>query len=149
MGFVNTFFNFLRKSRRLKEISTSLSEPFYFENLKSLPESNKNQPIDDLIQLCLSYELNVKLVKKYNASENGLKRIYYILTLNGAGTYVKGNLVAASSLVYPIPLTFLLQHYQNGKFRVKDWDDNVSSLFISDRLLEYFKTSRASVLGYD
>lgn len=149
MGFINNLLSSFKKSKKLRQISNELSKPTDYSNLSSLVASSKNAPIDKLIELCLSDELNVETLKKYSADSDSLKEIYDKLTINGAGQYIKGHLVSASSLVFPTTLTFLLHHFKNGKFQVNDWDDYNSSLFIADRLLKYFKTNKLSELTYN
>lgn len=149
MGFINNILSSFKKSKKLRQISIELSKPTDYSSLSSLTKSSKNGPIDKLIELSLSDELNVELLKKHCADKNTLKEIYDKLTLNGAGQNVKGHLVSASSIVYPETLTFLLHHFKNGEFQVNDWDDYNSSLFITDRLLKYFKTNKLSELTYN
>lgn len=146
MGFINNLLSSYKKSKKLRQISNELSKPTDYSSLSSLVASSKNQSIDKLIELCLSDELNVEILKRYNADNDSLKEIYDKLTLNGAGQYVKGHLVSASSIVYPTTLTFLLHHFKNGEFQVNDWNDYNSSLYITDRLLKYFKTNKLSDL---
>jgi hypothetical protein len=149
MGFINNLLHSFKKSKKLRQISIDLSKPTDYTNLSSLMASSKNDPIEKLIELCLSDELNVELLEKYGVDNNTLKEIYDKLTLNGAGQYVKGHLVSASSIIYPTTLTFLLHHFKNGEFQVNDWDDYNSTLFITDRLLRYFKTNKLKELTYD
>ena len=149
MGFISNLLSSFKKSKKLRQISNDLSKPIDYSDLSSLVASSKNEPVDRLIELCLSDELNVELIKKYGAEKNTLKELYHKLTINGAGQFIKGHLVSASSLVYPATLTFLLHHFENGKFQVNDWDDYNSSLFVVNRLLNYFKTNKISELTYN
>ena len=127
MGLINTLKSF-RKSWELRKISKSLSKR----------DSDEERYLDDLVSLIYSEEYIADFLFESGFSQKTLKDIYYKLDANGAGQYADGHFVSASSLVYGQTLLFILDHYIDGKFFIKDYDEYNSTIFITNRLVEYF-----------
>lgn len=102
-------------------------------------KSEKVDVIDELLALAESDENTQKIINEYSANRDILRKIYNKLVLTGAGQFVKGHYVAASSLVYPQTLRFLLRYFNGKNFSVNDWTERESEIFIAFRLIEYFK----------
>ena len=131
-------FQSFKKSRQLKEVSTKLSKPLDTSDIFKSIRGRKDALIE-LIDIAESDE-NVKAaMNEYHADRQTLNKLYDKLALVGAGQYAGGHYVAASSLVYPSTLKYLLEHFNNGIFSIKNWDDNNSSIHIAYRLIEYFE----------
>jgi len=84
--------------------------------------------LESLLDLCERDKYLIQIIKQYGIDRTGLKKIYKELLENGAGQWIKGHWVAASSLVFGGPLEYLLKNYNK-----KSWTD------ISWRLIEYFE----------
>lgn len=134
------------KSKRLKKVSKKLAEPLKIQDALKVT-LNKNQMdnyLDELIDIAESDKYVKMVMNKYNAERKTLKELYSKLTLVGAGQYARGHYVAASSLVYPLTLKFLLEHFDGENLSINNWDANNSALYIADRLIEYFDKGRIS-----
>ncbi|MEX0980689.1 MAG: hypothetical protein WDZ47_01245 [Bacteroidales bacterium] len=118
----------------------------YKAELKS--DEVENDVIDELIDLALSDEYICRIVDEYQADRAILMDIYDKLLLAGAGQYSKGHFVAASSLVYPMTLKFILENYQRGQFFIKGLDNKNSSMFIAYLLIKYFANNETGEVSY-
>ncbi|MEZ4888029.1 MAG: hypothetical protein R3E32_25100 [Chitinophagales bacterium] len=128
------------KSFRLRNISKKLAQP--------RNKNEKNDFLDELINIGESDEY-VKLVcSEFGANRSTLKEIYSLLLRAGAGQYAGGHYVAASSLVYPLTLKFLLENYDGKQFSIDNWSSYNSLLFIANRLIEYFENREMSEVKY-
>ena len=127
MGLINTIRSF-KKSWYLQRISRSLSKR----------DLNEEKYLDELLSLIYSEDYLKTFLFESGVSNTTLKNIYYKLDSNGTGQFVDGHFVSASSLVYGQTLLFILDHYIDGKFFIKDYDEYNSTIFITSRLVEYF-----------
>lgn len=138
MGFLNTLRSF-KKSWNLQRISRSLSKR----------DLNEEKYLDKLVSLIYSEEYIKTFLFESGVSPTTLKNIYYKLDANGAGQFVDGHYVSASSLVYGQTLIFILDHYIDDKFFIKNQDEYNSTLFIVNRLVEYFKNKETGPVIYN
>lgn len=67
-----------------------------------------------LIELCLADPTQKATLQEFGASREALAMLFDKLWAEGAGQWRGGHLVAASALVYPHTLRFLLQHRTGG-----------------------------------
>ena len=111
--------------------------------------NSQDKALNNLIRLCKDDENVSYVINKYSVTDKKLKDLYYILTTNGAEQYARGHLVAASSLACAYTLKFLLDHFDGEYFTINNKDKYNSSLFISDRLTQYFeKSEHGEILSY-
>lgn len=136
MSIIN-FYRSIIKSAKLKKISFRLSS------------SGDEKDLDNLIQLCYSDKYLNIFLKDSGIKPSTLKAIYHKLIMSGAGQFADGHYVAASSLVYAQTLVFILDHYLDGKFIVKDYDDYDSSLFVVNKLVMYFQNKETGEIIYN
>lgn len=122
-------------------IKTGYSFVDLYKTEPSLNDTEKGA-VDELIDLAESDEYVRIVMDEYGANRQTLKELYNRLVLVGAGQYAKGHYVAASSLVYPLTLKFLLEHFDGKKFSINNWDDNNSAMYIANRLIDYFKKNK-------
>lgn len=133
-------FQSLRKSRRLWKVSKRLNKSFDpAELLRGKASSEKEGAFEELLDICACDDLVRFVMTRYEADNNTLRDLFDKLCRNGAGVLVGGHYVAASSLAFPLPLKFLLEHYREGAFVIRDYDDHDSSLFVANRLVQYFE----------
>jgi hypothetical protein len=111
--------------------------------------SNQEKLITELIKLAKIDDNVAAVIEKMGATDRDLQDIYHMLQSNGAGQYASGHYVAASSLVYWQPLYFLLYHFDKGQFKIKDYDNRNSQLFIANRLIEYFQNGETGDVRFD
>lgn len=137
MGFLNIIRSF-KKSRNLQRISTSLSKR----------DLNKEKFLDELLSLIYSEDYIKNFLFESGVSNTTLKNIFYKLDANGAGQFVDGHFVSASSLVYGQTLMFVLDHYIDDKFFIRDYDEYNSTLYITNRLVEYFKNKETGPVTF-
>ena len=141
-------FQSLKKSIKIKKLSKQLSKP---RNTKDTQDilcylDKKQEYLNELIELCLADEYIAMVVSQYNANGQTLKELYSLLCRAGAGQYAGGHFVAASSLAFPLTLKFLLEHYNDGSFSIKGYDDYNSMLFIAYRLIQYFENGEVGTI---
>jgi|AVFP01.1.fsa_nt_gi hypothetical protein len=134
-------FQSLKKSSRLKKVSKKLSKPLDTRDIfKIATQGNKkDKDLDELIDIAESDEYVKMVMNEYRADRQTLKDLYSKLTLVGAGQYAKGHYVAASCLVYPLTIKYLLEHFDGENFSINGWDDKNSTMHIAYRLIEYFE----------
>ena len=143
------FFQSLKKGRRLKKVSRQLTKRIDITDVYKLTSSEeKESALNELVDICYSDEYVKMVMDDYNKDGQTIKELYSKLTLIGAGQYAGGHYVAASSLVFPLTLKFLLEHYNNDTFSINDWDNYNSSLFIAHRLIEYFEKGEVGEVTY-
>lgn len=142
-------FKSLQKSRRLKKISSQLAKPLNRDILTMSKDIGEKEVIlNQLIALCTEDELAVLVMSNVGATEQTLMNIYHKLRDCGAGQYVAGHYVAASSLAFLPTLTFLVYHFKEGEFSIKGYDAYNSGLFVADRLITYFQKGEVDALRY-
>lgn len=145
MGGINNFIQSFKKQRRLYKISKTLSRFMNISNLDSvlLLSTKKNEALDDLIELCLENDINLEFISKSEVNDvEDLKDIYNKLVLHGANQYVNGSLVCAACFVYPVTFGFILYHYKDNRFQVDNLDSYNSTLFVVNKLCDFFKTRK-------
>lgn len=75
-----------------------------------LNKSNKSaNPIEALIDYCDHQSEIQKIMRDHGITRSRLKELYWQLVINGAGDWVCGHWVAASSIAYPASLRYLLK----------------------------------------
>jgi hypothetical protein len=147
---LKTLFKSIKKSRQLKKVSKELAKPLEASNILNALSHTRNRKhhLDELIKICKSDESVELVMLNFGASEETLKDIYSNLLNIGAGQYAGGHYVAASSLAYPLTLKFLLSHYKEGSFEIRDYDEINSAMFIAYRLIEYFERGETGEVEY-
>ena len=147
---LGTLIKSFKKSIRLKKISKNLSKVFDSNDILNFQERDKvlNENFNMLFEICQS-DKNVNLLLEKNKIDSAtLKEIYNLLKRYGSGQYAGGHYVAASSLVFPSTLQFLLEHYKGNKFEIKEYDEKNSALFIVTILLKYFEKGEVGEVKY-
>lgn len=141
-------FQSFKKSIKLKRLSKRLSKPISTKDTQDIlfDPDKKKKYLNELIELCLADEYIAMVMSQYNANGQTLKELYSLLCRAGAGQYAGGHFVAASSLAFPLTLQFLLEHYNDGSFSIKGYDNYNSMLFIAYRLIEYFENGEAGIV---
>ena len=131
----------IRKSNELSKISAQLASGSNHGNiLQYIQQANGVNPaLEKLMDLCYSFDLTRDVISKYGVDRTYLKRLYHRLLSLGAGQYVRGHFVAASCFAFASPLEFILGHYDGENFSIRGYDDYNSGLFISFKLVEYFR----------
>ncbi len=141
-----------RKSRRLKRISKKLSQPLDWKSMPDLltgiNRDTKEKAFDELYELGLNDEVVRHVLESRKVHKATLKKIYDLLVSNGAGQYVAGHYVAASCLVYPFPLMFLLDHFDGEKFEIANYSPKESGQYIAYRMIEYFRKGEVGMVTY-
>lgn len=125
-------FSSISKSIKLKRTSKVLGAPITLsiDNLLNKQEE-EDRALDELYLLAKNYKYTNNRLKKYHIDNKRFKEIYRALLIAGAGQWVKGHYVAASSLVFGTTLEYILERLDKGK--QKDWQD------IAYKLIEYFQ----------
>jgi len=126
-----------RKSKRLRKISKIIGlgpefgEPSSSIKYFSIEEIKKREKaLEELLKLCESDPYLTKVIEKYKADRELLKKAYEKLIMAGAGQWKRGHFVPASSLVYSQTLDYLLRNIDK-----EDKDFN----YVAWRLLKYFE----------
>jgi len=140
-------FQSLKKSSQLRKVSKKLSQPFDFNNLFQNGATSKNH-LDELISIARADSSVKSLLDENNVDDSFLKELYSQLVLAGAGQYASGHYVAASSIVFAYTLKFLLKHFDGERFSIRGYDHYNSSLFIANRLYDYFKNGETTEIKY-
>ena len=95
--------------RRLKNISQkiiiNMNRPF---STASLLE--RRTPEDDLIDYCYSLPKINEILSEHELSKKDVLELYQAIMLYGGAQCVGGHFIAASSLAYPEPLIYFLEH---------------------------------------
>ena len=126
-----------KKSKRLRKISKIIGqnpefgEPSSCIKYFSIEEIKKREKaLEELLKLCESDPYLTKVMEKYKADKEILKKAYEKLIMAGAGQWKRGHFVPASSIVYGQTLDYLLRNI--------DKEDRDFS-FVAWRLLKYFE----------
>lgn len=148
LAMFKLLFQSFRKSIKLKGLSKKLSVPVNTKDTQDILFylDKKEKYLDELIELCLADEYIAMVMSQYNANGQTLKELYSLLCSAGAGQYAGGHFVAASSLAFPLTLRFLLEHYNDGIFSIKGYDNYNSTLFIAYRLIQYFENGEVGTI---
>lgn len=126
-----------KKSRRLRKISkiiglipefSELSNSIKYFTIEKIKKEEK--ALEELLNLCESDPYLAKVMEKYKADKEILRKAYEKLIMAGAGQWKRGHFVPASSLVYGQTLDYLLRNI--------DKEDR-DFAFIAWRLLKYFE----------
>ncbi|HDY68797.1 MAG TPA: hypothetical protein ENH85_13530 [Candidatus Scalindua sp.] len=115
---------------------------------KPSSSSTQTDTIDELIDLAYSDEYVLRVLEDYDGNRETLRNLYNKLVLTGAGQYAGGHYIAASSLVYPQTLKFLLKNYKGPDFAINDLDARNSAIFIAHRVIEYFEKGEVGEVTY-
>jgi hypothetical protein len=112
------FWKFLRASQRrkseLRRISWILGQPISL-SVGMLFSDAKGNALQDLLDLILGDPTLVSLLQRYHASREDLQEFYHALLAAGAGQWVRGHWVAASTLCYGFTLEFVLDRATEGR----------------------------------
>lgn len=92
-----------------------------------------------LFNLCEENAEIRRLLRRYDTRRTDLFTMYSLLKTHGANITVKDRYVAASALINPSTLRFLLLYYRNRRFEVKHLDDADSAKVIVAYLLHYYE----------
>ena len=129
-----------KKSRRLRKISKIIglvpefgkpSNSMKYFTIEKIKKEEK--ALEELLKLCESDPYLTKVMEKYKADKEILRKAYEKLIMAGAGQWKRGHFVPASSLVYCQTLDYLLRNI--------DKEDKDFS-FVAWRLLKYFEKGR-------
>lgn len=87
---------------KLKKLSKILGESVNITNLQDISSklAKKDKALDDLYSLSKDFKYTNLRLEKHNIDKEKFKEIYRKLELLGAGQWIKGHYVAASSLVF-------------------------------------------------
>ncbi len=94
----------------------------------------QNHALDRYLDFCVSDKQIRFVLERSEANRADLGRIYKNLIMNGAGQWVKGHYVAASSIAYAEPLTFIL--VANS---LEASDKNISPFELTALLIDYWQ----------
>lgn len=128
------------KNIKLKKISATLGKPFDFNN-KNLVQNKmkgsdeKDKALNELYLLSKDFKLTSQRLEGYKISEKKFKEIYKKLLEEGAGQWVKGHYVAASSLVFGSSLEYIHNELEEEE---PDWPR------IAFNLVLYFETGKVT-----
>lgn len=143
------FIQNLKKKRRIKRVTKLLRKPPDFSNLYKVDSiSEKEMALNALYEICNTDFRTKDVLNIRNGSKEKVVNIYDKLVLAGLGQSIKGKYIPVASLTNPYTLKFLLEHYSDGSFSIKDYDDYESTLFISKRLIQYFEREEVSFVWY-
>jgi len=94
----------------------------------------QNHALDRYLDFCVS-DKQIRFVLEHSeANRADLERIYKNLIMNGAGQWVKGHYVAASSIAYAEPLTFIL-----AANSIEASDEDISPFELTALLIDYWQ----------
>ncbi len=128
-------FSSIKKSIKLKKISKILGELTTL-SVKDLIASSekKEKAIDDLYALSKNFKYTKKRLIKHKIDKEKFKEIYSNLLRAGAGQWVKGHYVVASSLAFGSTLEYIPEELEGGE--EGDWPE------IAFNLIEYFEKGK-------
>jgi len=137
-------FDSISKNIKLKKISKILGAPFSISSVQGMMNRSekKDKAIDDLYFLAKNYKYTNKRLKKYNVDSKRFKEIYRKLILTGAGQWVRGHYVAASSLVFGSTLEYILEKLE--KLDDADWD----TFTVFSKIPDYWRDIAFSLIEY-
>ena len=119
----------IAKSIKLRKLSKRLGAESTVAEILSNDNKDKDNALNDLLQMCEADESVAAAMSQYGASRDELKELYYQLLANGAGQWVAGHYVAASTVASYQPLSYTLGALRKG--------DSLRD--ISFQLTEYFR----------
>ena len=142
------FFDSIKKSFKLKKISKILGAPLTLDVQSLIKDSSKNdEALDNLYNLSKDFKYTNKRLDEYKVDKERFKRIYGNLVIAGAGQWIKGHWVPASSLVFGSTLEYILEELEKHK-----GEDLNSSIPLSNipgywmeiafNLIEYFEKGK-------
>jgi type IV secretory pathway TrbD component len=102
-------------SMTLKQISRQLAKPMKYETYEDLLSDEGRVAEDALINYCEANSSLFEVMKSLGVSREELREAYYDLLSAGAGQWVLGHWLAASSLAYPDTLRFVIESKRNNK----------------------------------
>lgn len=111
----------LKKSKRLREISSRLAPSENWMGQVSqgtCDHTRTDRAKEDLFDLCESEPDLRTVLQKHGANRDTLDEIYTNLIKIGAGQYVRGHFVAASSLAFGFTLDYVIAHKDDDSFDV-------------------------------
>jgi hypothetical protein len=123
----------MKLSRQLKKISKNLGRPLYISGYMDGNERKENW-LELLLEYAESLAPIMAVLNEFSASRKDLEEMYWNLCTAGAGQWVRGHYVAASSICYPETLRYYLSH-QGAR---KVGEDHHSDLEIMYNIVEYF-----------
>ena len=135
----------LSKSLKLRKISKVLGEPLWSRGfgVESLLDRSgrKDAVLEQLFDLAES-DPGVRLVmQQHAASRDTLKQVYVRLCAAGAGQWVKGHWVPASTLVFGQTLDYALRRLAAG---APQRDDILEGAY---RLIRYFERGELDLIS--
>ncbi len=111
------------------------------ESVQTKGLSRRQTALSGLLDLCESDPRLAPILQKYGATRATLEELYTMLLSSGAGQWVRGHFVAASALVFPATLDYLL------RMRRDDLKDADSVQEVAFRLLQYFGGGEVGPIG--
>jgi hypothetical protein len=151
MGLFST-----KRSNTVPSIAASLSTRF--EKAYSV----QHQPTFtglDLLDLCEKDQAISEVMQRYSATRETLKELFHKLIVTGGAQWAGNHYVAASSLVYPHTLEFLLRYFR-GIDAIDDtyqWSIDLTSstpgravaMRVTYELIRYFEDGRTGPVEQD
>lgn len=132
-------FRSIRKSKRLRDISSKLAAPSDWMNRVAQGTCDHTR-IDkaeaELFDLCKTDPELRAVLQKHGANSDTLDHVYTKLIKIGAGQYARGHFVAASSLAFGFTLDYVLAHRNDERFDV-----------VACNLVEYFQQNKSGPVG--
>ncbi len=132
-------FGSLKKSNRLKELSTQLSQPVNYSDVfrdyakHTAQMASKDLLVDEMLDFCMS-DVSVQQVMNNHEIDKGVLKDYYsMLSLQGAGQWAGGHYVSISSLAYGKTLEYMISN-QN------DWPR------VAYRSIKYFEKGETGIV---
>ena len=113
MGLLQFFRSSQQRKRELLRISRILGQPI--SSAEILLGTSKDSALEELLGLILGDSALFGLLQKLGATREDLRELYWALLAAGAGQWVRGHWVAASTLCYGFTLEFVLTRCKDGK----------------------------------
>ena|SRR5690606_26332320 len=133
----------LKKSKLISKIAKESvlgnNTNYLIDNLINEKLNQKEIYIEELLKLLSEDKFTLELLKKYNRSFIDLKEIINVLEINGAGQIVRGHYVPVSAISFIDSLEIILMYWTGENFKVKDFDNYNSNLFIANKMISHFK----------
>jgi hypothetical protein len=96
-------------SSTLRQISRQLAKPRKYETYEDIISDEGSGAVDALINYCEANSNLFEVMKSLSISREELEEAYWDLIRAGAGQWVLGHWLAASSLAYPDTLRFVIE----------------------------------------
>ena len=155
MGMLGALIRSFRKSGKLRKISLDLGRPMLpvdwmadlmTEDRPRLARMKRAE--EDLYSLCESDPILSSVMAAHGADRETLRAVYDTLMAAGAGGWVRGHFVAASTLAFACTLDYALQELGDEsrsplRSEHPDWSRRSILMHVAYKLLEYFEQSRA------